>query len=94
MSRMTTIQYFKAHSVYAIHSKTRVWWNKWRNRRRKIGDVIIHENQLPHGVITDKILRSKITTSLFNTSKEQLCQFHLCGKRVSYQKHAVDDASE
>jgi CBS domain-containing protein len=33
--------------------------------QRKIGSVIIEENQLPIGIITDKDLRSKIATGLF-----------------------------
>ncbi|MGV7106133.1 DUF294 nucleotidyltransferase-like domain-containing protein [Flavobacterium sp. U410] len=33
---------------------------------RKIGSIIIHENRLPVGIVTDKDLRSKIATGLFN----------------------------
>lgn len=42
--------------------------------RRKIGCVIIQENQLPIGIITDKDLRSKIATGLFaiETSAEKI----------------------
>lgn len=32
---------------------------------RKIGSIIIHENQLPIGIITDKDLRAKIATGLY-----------------------------
>ena len=32
----------------------------------KIGSVIIHENQLPVGIVTDKDLRSKIATGLYD----------------------------
>ena len=31
---------------------------------RKIGSIIIHENRLPIGIVTDKDLRSKIATGL------------------------------
>jgi CBS domain-containing protein len=34
--------------------------------KRKIGSVIIEENQLPLGIVTDKDLRSKIATGLFS----------------------------
>jgi CBS domain-containing protein len=33
---------------------------------RKIGSIIIHENRLPIGIVTDKDLRSKIATGLFS----------------------------
>ncbi|MGO4867760.1 DUF294 nucleotidyltransferase-like domain-containing protein [Flavobacterium sp. W21_SRS_FM7] len=36
--------------------------------KNKIGSVIIQENDLPIGIITDKDLRSKIATGLFSTS--------------------------
>lgn len=32
---------------------------------RRIGSIIIHENQLPIGIVTDKDLRSKIATGLY-----------------------------
>ncbi|KIX22864.1 nucleotidyltransferase [Flavobacterium sp. 316] len=32
---------------------------------RKIGSILVHENRLPIGIITDKDLRSKIATGLF-----------------------------
>ena len=37
---------------------------------RKIGSIIIHENRLPVGIITDKDLRSKIATGIFPISVE------------------------
>jgi len=33
---------------------------------RKIGSIIIHENRLPIGIVTDKDLRSKIATGLYS----------------------------
>lgn len=33
---------------------------------RKIGSIIIHENRIPIGIVTDKDLRSKIATGLFS----------------------------
>ncbi|BCY29127.1 DUF294 nucleotidyltransferase-like domain-containing protein [Flavobacterium okayamense] len=33
---------------------------------RRIGSIIVHENQLPIGIVTDKDLRSKIATGIFS----------------------------
>ncbi|EIA09624.1 DUF294 nucleotidyltransferase-like domain-containing protein [Flavobacterium frigoris] len=76
--REDTIQYFKPIS----YSANPITANKMDSvksiaetmTRRKIGSVIIQENQLPIGIITDKDLRSKIATGLFTieSSAEQI----------------------
>jgi CBS domain-containing protein len=68
--RDDTIQYFKPIS-YTANPITASRGDSVKSiaeamTLHKIGSVIIHENQLPIGIITDKDLRSKIATGLFN----------------------------
>ena len=70
IERDDTIQYFKPIS----YSTNPITANKMDSvksiaetmTRLKIGSVIIQENQIPIGIITDKDLRSKIATGLFS----------------------------
>jgi CBS domain-containing protein len=68
--RNDTIQYFKPIS-YTANPMTANRSDSVKSiaetmTQHKIGSVIIQENQLPIGIITDKDLRSKIATGLFN----------------------------
>jgi CBS domain-containing protein len=68
--REDTIQYFKPIS-YTANPITASRGDSVKSiaetmTQHKIGSVIIHENHLPVGIITDKDLRSKIATGLFN----------------------------
>jgi CBS domain-containing protein len=64
-----TIHYFKPISYTAnpvtANRKDTVKSVAQTMTQRRIGSVIIRENQLPIGIITDKDLRSKIATGLF-----------------------------
>lgn len=64
------IQYFKPisyiKSPFTANKNESVKSIALTMTQNKIGSVIIHENQLPIGIITDKDLRSKIATGIFS----------------------------